>query len=77
MFNTYLPAPKQHDWLLAEPAPSDLHPWDIAHQVAQDKMPGSARFAPPDGVYAEPDILHTRQRPEKPRFLMAKAAKLP
>lgn len=73
MFNTHLAAPQQQDWLLHEPNMTDLNPWDVAHQVAQGKLAGSAQFASAQNVYAEPDMLNTRQRPAQPRVMAAAA----
>jgi len=71
MFNTHLAAQQQQDWLLHEPDQTDTNPWDVAHQVAQGKWPGSAQFAATPNVYAEPDVLHTRQRPaQSPAFAL-------
>jgi hypothetical protein len=59
-FNAHLAPADQKEWLLHQPDPSDMHPWDIAHQVAQGRYPNSAQFAGPL-AYVEPDILSTRR----------------
>src|SRR5712691_7777201 len=74
VFNAHLPPQQQTEWLLHEPNPTEMHPWDIAHQVAQGRLPGSAQFAAAQPTYAEPDLLNTRQYPEQPRALAAAGA---
>lgn len=64
LFDTHLPPEQQYDWLIHEPPFSEIHPWDMAHQVARGRFPGSTQFAAVHPVYAEPDILHTRRIPE-------------
>ena len=44
-FSAHLAAVEQTDWLLHQPNPTDLHPWDIAHQIARGRYPGSAQLA--------------------------------
>jgi subtilisin family serine protease len=60
-FSAHLAPDAQTDWLLHQPDPTGLHPWDAAHQVARGTYPGSASFAAGPSVYVEPDMLSTRK----------------
>lgn len=60
-FSAQLAPEDQTDWLLHQPDPTGLHPWDAAHQLAQGDYPGSAQFAAGPSVYVEPDILSARR----------------
>jgi hypothetical protein len=73
-FNLRAAAADQHDWLLHTPDRDETHPWDKAHQVAQGKSPGSAQFVSGDPVYAEPDLVMSRQFPAAPRAATASAS---
>lgn len=54
-------APTQ-EWLLHDANQPDMHPWDVAHLVAQGKLPGSEQFGLTQPAYAEPDLLNTSTR---------------
>jgi hypothetical protein len=73
-FSAHLAPADQTNWLLHQPAPSGLHPWDAAHQVAQGKYPGSAQFAAGPSVYVEPDMLNTRKVVVPPAAVAGAAA---
>jgi subtilisin family serine protease len=76
-FSAHLPSADQTDWLLHQPHPTGLHPWDIAHQIAQGKQPGSAQFAAAPSVYVEPDMLSTRKIAVPPAAASASADEAP
>ena len=73
-FSAHLVAVEQTDWLLHQPNPTDLHPWDIAHQIARGRYPGSAQLAAGPSVYVEPDVLSTRKVVVSPAVTAAAAA---
>ncbi|MGD0190850.1 MAG: S8/S53 family peptidase [Rhizomicrobium sp.] len=73
-FAASLPPEQQTGWLLHQPNPTGLHPWDTAHQLIQGKVAGSEQFAGVPGAYAEPDILNTRQLPPGAQLVPRAAA---
>ena len=75
-FNVGLAPQQQREWLLHEAEPSDMHPWDVAHQIAQGKFPGSEQFAIAQPAYAEPDLLNTRHPPVRTQKPLSPAPSL-